>query len=36
VPDADKRGMGALRYDAEADRLSWRAMQQFFEGIFAD
>jgi len=36
VPDADKRGMEALRYDADADRRSWHAMRQFFEEIFAD
>ncbi len=35
VPDADKRGMEALRYDADADRRSWHAMQRFFEEIFA-
>ncbi len=32
--DAGKRGMDALKYDADADKHSWRAMQDFFADIF--
>lgn len=35
-PDADKRGMEALKYDADADRRSWNAMQMFLREIFAN
>ena len=34
-PEADKRGMEALKYDATADRRSWQAMLSFFNEIFA-
>ena len=33
-PEADERGMEALKYDADADRRSWGAMQLFFREIF--
>jgi dienelactone hydrolase len=33
-PGADARGIPALKYDAGADRHSWRAMQEFFGEIF--
>jgi len=36
VKSADARGIPALQYNAEADRRSWAAMQQFFDEIFAD
>ena len=35
-PGADKRGMDALKYDADADRRSWNSMQAFFAEIFAN
>lgn len=35
-PDADSKGIDALRYDADADRRSWRDMQQMFAEIFDD
>jgi len=34
-PDADKRGMDNLKYDASADARSWARMQSFFDEIFA-
>jgi dienelactone hydrolase len=33
-PNADKRGMDALKYNASADRRSWARMQAFFNEIF--
>lgn len=33
-PDADKRGMDALKYDADADHQSWRNMQNTLERVF--
>lgn len=33
-PDADKRGIANLKYDAVADRRSWARMQAFFAEIF--
>ncbi|MGH7673648.1 MAG: dienelactone hydrolase family protein, partial [Gemmatimonadales bacterium] len=33
-PDADKVGMPALAYDAEADRQSWAAMLRFLGEVF--
>jgi dienelactone hydrolase len=33
-PDADKAGMEALAYNAEADKKSWAAMRKLFEQIF--
>lgn len=35
-PDADKRGIPALAYNAAADKRSWRAMLSFFKEIFDD
>jgi len=35
-PEADKRGMDALKYDADADHRSWNSMQAFFGEIFAN
>ena len=35
-PKADTRGMDALKYDAQADKDSWKAMQVFFDDIFSD
>jgi len=34
-PDADKRGMDALKYDPSADRRSWQHMVSFFDELFA-
>ena len=34
-PGADAHGMENIRYDKDADRRSWRHMQQFFEEIFS-
>ena len=33
-PDADKRGIGGLKYDKNADGRSWRHMQNLFAEIF--
>lgn len=33
-PGADAHNMEGLKYDADADRRSWQAMQQFFGEIF--
>jgi dienelactone hydrolase len=33
-PDADKAGMDALKYDADADKKSWAAMLEFFKDVF--
>ncbi|GAB6043201.1 dienelactone hydrolase family protein [Endothiovibrio diazotrophicus] len=33
-PDADKRGIANLKYDALADKRSWARMQAFFAEIF--
>jgi len=33
-PDADKMGMAALAYSADADRRSWANMKTFFDEIF--
>lgn len=35
-PDAGLYGVGALAYDASADKRSWQQMQNFLEEIFAD
>ena len=35
-PEADKRGIEALKYDATADRRSWKAMQNFLQELFED
>lgn len=34
VPDADKRGMKGIGYNAEADRLSWQEMITLFQEVF--
>jgi dienelactone hydrolase len=34
APGADARGMKGVKYDANADRRSWRLMQDFFGEIF--
>lgn len=34
VPDADKKNMDGLKYDANADRRSWQAMQSLFREAF--
>jgi dienelactone hydrolase len=34
-PEADKVGMDAIQYDAQADRRSWAHMKSFFDEIFA-
>lgn len=34
-PGADARGIGGVKYHAEADRLSWAHMRAFFEDAFA-
>jgi len=34
-PKSDSRGMAALKYDKYADEHSWKAMQMFFDEIFA-
>jgi dienelactone hydrolase len=33
-PDADKAGMDALAYNAEADKKSWAAMLELFKQVF--
>jgi dienelactone hydrolase len=33
-PDADKAGMDALAYNAEADKQSWAAMLKMFKQVF--
>ena len=33
-PDADRYGLAGVRYDQNADRRSWAAMQQLFDEIF--
>lgn len=33
-PEADKHGIPGLKYDPEADRRSWHAMQFFFNDVF--
>jgi dienelactone hydrolase len=33
-PDADKHGMPALSYDADADKKSWAEMLKFFKKVF--
>lgn len=33
-PDADKHGIPNIKYNADADRRSWAAMQSFFNEIF--
>lgn len=33
-PNADKRGMDALKYNAAADARSWARMQSFFDELF--
>lgn len=35
VPEADKKGMKGIRYDAAADRRSWAAMTALFQEVFA-
>jgi dienelactone hydrolase len=34
-PDADKKGLPPLKYDAKADRRSWRMLENFLEEAFA-
>ena len=34
VPDADKRGLTGIRYNADADRRSWEHMQMLFREVF--
>jgi dienelactone hydrolase len=34
VPEADKRGMKGLAYNAEADKLSWQEMVTLFNQVF--
>jgi len=34
-PDADKAGITALHYDAEADKKSWEAMLKFLKRVFS-
>lgn len=34
-PDADEKGLPPLKYDANADRRSWRALTGFLEEVFA-
>jgi dienelactone hydrolase len=34
-PEADKHGIPGIAYNAEADRRSWQAMQDFFRELFA-
>lgn len=36
VPDADKKGMKGIRYDAAADRRSWAAMTAIFNEAFGN
>jgi dienelactone hydrolase len=33
-PDADKKGLPPLKYDATADRRSWRMLENFLEELF--
>ena len=33
-PGAGRYGLDGVRYDENADRRSWLAMQQFFDEIF--
>ena len=33
-PDADKKGLSPLKYDAKSDRRSWRSLQIFLEEVF--
>ena len=33
-PDADKTGMAALAYNAEADQKSWAALLAFLKDVF--
>jgi dienelactone hydrolase len=35
-PEADKRGIKGIAYNANADRRSWEAMKSFFAEIFAE
>jgi dienelactone hydrolase len=35
VPEADKKGLKGIRYDAAADRRSWAAMTALFQEVFA-
>ena len=35
VPDADKRGLKGIAYNAAADRRSWAAMTNLFQEVFA-
>ena len=34
-PDADKKGLPPLKYDAKADRRSWRALENFLQEVLA-
>lgn len=34
-PEADKKGLPPLKYDGNADRRSWRALENFLQEIFA-
>lgn len=34
-PEADKHGVPGIKYNAQADRRSWQAMQLFFHDLFA-
>ena len=34
VPEADKKGVKGLRYDAAADRRSWASMRALFDEVF--
>ena len=36
VPDADQKGLKGIRYNAAADRGSWRAMAAIFQEAFGD
>lgn len=36
VPDAEKKGVDGLKYDANADRRSWQAMQSLFREVFGN
>lgn len=33
-PDADRRGLPGIKYDAQADARSWKHMQDFFAEVF--
>jgi dienelactone hydrolase len=35
VPEADKKGLKGIKYDANADKRSWREMQSLFNEVFA-